>query len=169
MRLLELPAGLTFVVGGAEMSRTFLVAALGHACQHRSGKHRPVAGIDLHRPDDFVPVSGIHYLDGSAGSNRVAKDATEILPKVLASSAPLLVFSGVWSLLPGWRRQILHCAQHKHVILAEAGMPNLAEVKKLVRTPINIMSVSATQRVTEGIRVNWRRVKVRKGQQTRTF
>lgn len=169
MHLLELPTGLTFVVGGAETCRTFLVSALGHALRPGSGKQHSAAGIDLHRPDDFVPLPGVVYIDGALAAERTGEIAAEFVPKVLASSAPLLVFNGVWSLLTEWHREILQSTKHKKVIIAEAGIPSLAEVKKVTGAPINIVTVSATNRVPEGIRVNWRCIKRQKNQQNHVF
>jgi hypothetical protein len=121
-----------------------------------------LAGFDLNRTDNFVPVSDIAYIDAALGPKRAGQIAVALMPKILASSAAVLLFHCAWSLLPGWRREILRSANHKLVIIAEAGIPNLTEVKKDVRTPISILTVSANKRVAGGIRVNFRHLKPRK-------
>jgi hypothetical protein len=49
--LLRQSAGLTFVQGGSEYIRTFVMSALGHSAGDPNMKRATVAGVDTHRPD----------------------------------------------------------------------------------------------------------------------
>jgi hypothetical protein len=64
--LLTQPSGLTFVVG-PEAARTYVVTATGHsvAWQDRA------CGLDVHRPDQFVPVPGVFYLASPCSSDQL--------------------------------------------------------------------------------------------------
>lgn len=162
LNLLEERAALTLIVGDTESTRLFFATAMGHAHLGMTGHDRSIAGIDVHRPANFVPVEGLHYLDGTLDAKRLRQLIAGRLPRILMSAAPLLVFNGVWDFVPDLRRDILRSAAHKHVILVEAGTPNLALVKKLVQTPVNLVSLSASKLVREGIRVICRRVRTNK-------
>lgn len=61
--LLQQPTGLTAVVGGNEGLRNWLITTFGHASLTQGPQHRLVCGIDRHRPDWFVPVGGIIYIN----------------------------------------------------------------------------------------------------------
>jgi hypothetical protein len=88
-------------------------------------------------------VEGVVYVDGSLGLGQVSQVAGDIMPKLLTSAAPVLIFNGVWGCLTAWHQHILSAALSKHVVLAEQHPPNLEVLKTIVSTPINTISWSA--------------------------
>ena len=141
--------GLTLISGGDDDRRCHLVGALGHACQPPGGKGDFVAGIDIHLPIRFVPVKGMAYIDGALGSGHVSQVAAELMPKLLTSAAPVLIFNGLWGCLAAWHQDILRAAQRKQVVLAEQRPPNLAELKSSIKAPINTITWSAGTLIIE--------------------
>lgn len=116
-KLLEERNGLTLITGGSDGSRTFLVTALGHAFQQLLSREGMIAGIDIHLPDWFVPVLGVSYLGFPCGSRRVREEALRLWPR--PNHGAVLVFNGVWSLLPERQKQILGWCENHHVLVAD--------------------------------------------------
>ena len=164
MELLRQPAALTLVSGGTESARTFLATAIGAAHWGSTVNSPSIAGIDLHRPANFVPVPGLLYVDGTQEPKRVRQLVAERLPRILTSAASLVILNSVWNWVPELRRDILACAGHKHIVLVEAGTPDLAMVKKSVRSPVHVVTLSTSKLVRDGIRITCRRVKSAKPQ-----
>ena len=119
--LLHQQRGLTLLVGGTAYTRAFVVTALGHSYRRLGGRRRAAAGIDLHPSASLVPVESLIYLDGTADSHLVRQLTFKVWPRILTSSAGLLIFHGLWSSVPELRADIARCTRHKHVILAEGG------------------------------------------------
>ena len=152
IKLLNQP-GLTLISGGDDDSRCHLVGALGHACQRPDGKQDVVAGIDIHPPIRFVPVEGVVYVDGASDARHVSQVAAELMPKLLTSAAPVLIFNGIWGCLSAWHQDILRATQRRHIVLAEQRPPNLAEVKSAVQTPITAIALSTSSALSKGIQI----------------
>jgi hypothetical protein len=166
--LLRQERGLTLLTGGTESTRAFLVASLGHAYRRAGGKRQPAAGIDLHPPAGLVPVESLIYLDGTADLHLIRRLALKVWPRILTSSAGLLIFHGLWSSVPELRADIARCTQYKHVPLAEGGKPDLTDFENRVSTPVHVLTLSAASRFPGAIRVACRRLKnMPKGLKTR--
>jgi hypothetical protein len=161
-KLLRQERGLTLVSGGTESARAFVVTAMGHAHRRLGGKRQGPAGIDLHPSVGFVPVESLVYLDYAADSDRVRQLVLEIWPRILTSSAGLLIFNGLWSRVPEIRGDLLRCARHKHVVLAEAQMPNLADMEDRVCPPRHGLSLFSVKGMPGAIRVVCRRLTTQK-------
>jgi hypothetical protein len=108
-----------------------------------------VAGIDIHPPIRFVPVEGVVYVDGASDARHVSQVAAELMPKLLTSAAPVLIFNGIWGCLSAWHQDILRATQRRHIVLAEQRPPNLAEVKSAVQTPIYTITWSGGAQMIE--------------------
>jgi len=117
--LLNQAAGLTAVTGGTDYSRTFLLTALGHSFRRCDGRQKPPAGIDVHQPRLFVPVTSLTYIDDSLALHRIRELTLKVWPRIMTSNARLLLFNRVWSLVPEVREDLLRCAQRKNVVIAE--------------------------------------------------
>ena len=166
--LLDQQRGLTLVTGGTAYSRAFVVTALGHSYRRLGGRRRAAAGIDLRLCSSLVPVESLIYLDGKADSHLVRQLALKVWPRILTSSAGLLIFHGLWSAVPELRADIARSTWHKHVILAEGATPDLTDFERRVSTPVHVLTLSVASRVPGAIRVACRRLKnMPKGQKTR--
>lgn len=153
--LLTKKAGLSIVTGGTEAGRIFLVTAFANTFTDVDEKHRSAGGIDLHFPSDVVPIGSIFYIDSARGLDHIRQVTRKIWPRLLTSRAPLLLFNRVWSSVPEVRNDVLRLSQYKHIILADEEMPSAADLKK-TRESVHLLTVSGSQHVSDGIRVNCR-------------
>ena len=112
-------SGLTIVRGASDVTRTFLFTALGHWAVN-AARGAGVRGVDLHGAFMFVPVSGVLYLRSQAGLGQAAGLVKGLLDGMNQSTAPLLLFNGVWEALPSARDSIIQLAQSRHVITTGA-------------------------------------------------
>jgi len=156
--LLRQKAGVT-IVTGKEFSRNFVLTALGHEHRLSGGKPRDAGGLDLHRPTKFVPLEKVIYIDAALGLKDTRQLALETWPKILVSRASLLLLNGVWSALPEVREDLVRCANFKHVVLAEAATPDLADLKEHVSAPLHVLTLSDAKQASAGIRIDCRQLK----------
>jgi hypothetical protein len=159
--LLQQDRGLTVVTGGSDAMRTYLVTALGHEYRRVSGKFQNALGIDFHRPTHFVPIDSVKYVDYSSNARRTTRMVLNIWPKIQTASGRLVILNGVWTAVPEIRNQILRCANHNHVVLADAGAPNLNWMRSEIETPINVVTLAAAKRISGGILIHCRTIKPR--------
>lgn len=143
--LLNQPAGVTVVVGPSE-PRTFLVTALGHAITRVEPKRR-VCGLDIHRPNTFVPVAGVLYCQQPPEPQQAGQLAAHVLGEIERADAELVIFNGIWSGISQFPRAIRRLAASRHLIMADefASSPGefiqggLVPVQFLVASPIEGM------------------------------
>jgi len=138
--LLAQPAGLTFVVGPSE-PRTFLVTALGHSIS-RVNPTKRVCGLDVHRPDSFVPVAGVLYCQGPPNLELVRHLAANIVDEVESSEAELVIFNGIWSGISQFLKAIHRLAETRHLIVADDFDPAIDGLAKFGPKPVQVMAVS---------------------------
>jgi hypothetical protein len=166
--LLDQQRGLTLVTGGTAYSRAFVVTALGHSYRRLGGRRRAAAGIDLHLCSSLVPVESLIYVDGTADRHLIRQLALKVWPRILTSPAGLFLFHGLWSAAPELRKDIIRCARHKHVVLAEGALSDLTDLENQVPTSVHVLTVSEGGGVPAAIRVRCRRLKdLPKGRKTR--
>lgn len=158
--LLEKPAGLTLITGGTDATRSFILTALGHA----ASTVPQVTGIDLHVPNRFVPVAGITYLGPNANPHLIASAVATAWPKLQKSKFRFFLGNQLWSQVPSIRAQLLDLTTSAHVMLAGDHLPQIKDLKRQVHTTIHVITVSATNRVIGGIRINCRQIKPSKRQ-----
>lgn len=111
--------GLTIVRGASDITRTFLLTALGHSAEN-AAPGAGVSGVDLHGAFMFVPVSGVLYLRSPAGLAQAAGLLNGLLDGMGQSTAQLLLLNGVWEAFPSARDSIIQLAQSRHVITTGA-------------------------------------------------
>jgi len=119
--LLRQPSGLTFIQGPDHM-RTFLLSALGHSGASLDLKQAPVTGVDIHRPDHFVPVAGLKYLDNLLRAGEIEREFKRLWPAVCAAQARLILLNGVWQNAAQLHSEIREAARKSHVIVAEVAL-----------------------------------------------
>jgi len=138
--LLAQPEGLTFVVGPSE-PRTFLVTALGHSIS-RVNPTKRVCGLDVHRPDSFVPVAGVFYCQGPPNLELVRHLAANIVDEVESSEAELVIFNGIWSGISQFLKAIQRLAATRHLIVADEFDPAIDGLAKFGPNPVQVIAVS---------------------------
>jgi hypothetical protein len=157
MELLRQQRGLTVIVGRPESS-SFLITACGHSCQ-RSGGHQRIVGVDLHRPYNFVPVESCTYIDGTAAPEHVRRLVLTVWPRIMTSTAALVILNGIWSAIPALREDILRAAGRSNVVVTMEETPDLVELGRQVLTPLHVVTLSASKRIKGGIRLDCRQEK----------
>lgn len=134
--LLMQPLGLFVVTGPTDTLRLFVITAIGNSAP-LVVPCKTIGGLDVHRPDSFVPVPGVLYF-------RNPNDSPQIKQLILAqwkdmenSSADIFLFNGVWALVPELRGRIVELAKRRSVFLADefdAGFAARGEVNDVVVT-----------------------------------
>lgn len=149
--------GLTIMTGGTELSRTFLIHAIGHSHRRTHRQSPGTVGLDLHKPEHFVPVLSFVYVDGNASRKHVLQIILKVWPRILTSSATHICLNGLWSLLPAIRHDIVRCAIKRHVVLAEAKIPNVKDLE--MAQPRRTLHISELEPFPGRIRIDLRRWK----------
>jgi hypothetical protein len=159
--LLRKQAGLTLISRGNEFSRRYILSAFGHSYLAINGSEREVIGIDLHRPNDFVPIESVYYIDGTLGLDQVRSSANKIWPKLLTSKGPLVIFNRLWSALPELRADIIGLTRNRHVVLADEEFPGTADLRG-IGGEVHQLTISQKFNGSQQIRVTFRRIKFKK-------
>lgn len=154
-RLLQKNNGLTFISGASD-STTFILTAIGHTAMRFGRAPHNVVGIDLHRPNAFVPIETVHYIDSVQNASVVSTLANMAWVRIVTSMSPLVLLNGVWSLVPELRKDIINLSQKKHVMIADHETP--AE-NELASAPCEVdsLTVSGSFRLGE-MRIKLKRV-----------
>jgi hypothetical protein len=145
--------GVTVVSGALASLRTFLITAFGHTFPQLDRRHRMPVGVDIHQPDWFVPIETVVYLRSPISRERLRQAVRSVWPEIRNSSAPLLVFNGIWSLFPEYQNEILSWARERHVIIADSTAPAFASVLRQRGIPIHVITVSQLREGSDRIQV----------------
>jgi hypothetical protein len=139
---IAMPDGLTVIRGNSNPARTFLLTAIGHTFSQIDQRHRKISGIDIHPPEQFVPVDGVAYLRAELSRDQVTDAVQTMWSDMEKSSAPMVLLNGVWSTMPTMREDILKWTRDRHVIIADAMPPDRAAMAHRGIAPLNILTVS---------------------------
>lgn len=150
--LLRQPAGLTVIQGGHDHHRTFLLSALGHSFDELGPSGAIVAGLDVHRPDTFVPVVGLSYLHHPLCPTETMRQILQTWPTVRVAKG-LVLLNGVWSKAPGLQPQILDLARRAHVIVADQVIFAPKQPIGILPSPAHLVTVSPARECPEWLRV----------------
>jgi hypothetical protein len=137
---LEQRAGLTIVDGPAE-PRTFLVTALGHSFA-RVDPQRMACGLDVHRPETFVPVAGVYYCQHPPNPAEARKLLVEIMDGFKDSKAGVVIFNGIWSGISQFPAVIRRLMTTRHVIVADCFGHDFSGISRIGLKPVQVLSVS---------------------------
>jgi hypothetical protein len=116
--LLAKPAGLTLVTGPSDALRTFVITALGNSAAQITPA-KTVCGLDIHRPDVFVPVPEVHYFQNPGDSAQARQLIGQLWKGIECSTSDLILLNRVWTIMPEIRERIISVAKSRHVILAD--------------------------------------------------
>jgi hypothetical protein len=146
-------SGLTQIVGGDDVTRAFVVGALARAFFLVSKNTQDVAGLDLQRPQDFVPVPGLLYLDGNAHSSSLRVQVKRVWPDFEASCSPYMIFNEVWSRVPEKRATILAWAKSKNIVLVEEASIDPSLLPARCSIAIKVLEISTAKTHLGGITI----------------
>jgi len=141
LSLLNQTKGLTIVTGGTDAMRTFVFTALGNSYPRAEGRKATMAGIDIHRPRDFVPLLSLKYIDETLSKERIRQLVLKVWPRIITSRT-LLLCNGVWSLVPETRTDLVRAPTMRHVILAEKRSADIASIMQSASAPLHVLTVS---------------------------
>jgi hypothetical protein len=159
VNLLQESKGLTIVAGGSARSRSFVLGALAHTFPQLDRRHRTAGGLDIYQPDKLVPIETVIYLRTCPTRERLQVAAQHAWPQVRISTAPLLIFNQVWSLLPDCQSEILNWSGKRHVIIADSHPPSAKLLPRLVARPLHVLTVSPLSENSGRIQVLWYRAR----------
>jgi hypothetical protein len=151
--LLRQPSGLTFIQGAPEHMRTFLMNALGNSATSPDLKKAAVAGVDIHQPDQFVPVIGLTYLGNLLRAGEIEQQFKRLWPTVRATRARLVLLNDIWQRVPALQPEIMDLARTSHVIVADALALKPGALTSRVPTPVHLVTVSPAREQPAWIRV----------------
>jgi hypothetical protein len=151
--LLRQASGLTAIQGSQDHLRTFLLTALGHSFPEFGASGAPVAGLDVHRPDFFVPVVGLVYLNGPLTPTETARQILRAWPTVRSATDGLVLLNGIWSKAPELQPQIVDLAHRAHVIVADPVVFPLKPSSKMLPSPLHLLTVSPARECPEWLHV----------------
>lgn len=134
--------GLSIIQGGTDESRTFLATALARFFLLRVERPNSLHGIDIHEPDWFVPVPGVHYLHNEFQPLRLRECVIRLWPTVINSTAQTILLNGIWSRLPELHKAIKEQTKRKHFIVSDPGPIKLSRRRSLAAPPANLISIS---------------------------
>ncbi|HEY5479993.1 MAG TPA: hypothetical protein VIL39_00795 [Verrucomicrobiae bacterium] len=151
--LVRQPSGLTFIQGAPEHMRTFLLSALGNSASSPDLKKAAVAGVDIHQPDQFVPVIGLIYLGNLLRSGEIERQFKQLWPTVRATRARLVLLNDIWRRVPALQPEIMDLARTSHVVVADALALKPGDLTSRVPTPTHLVAVSPAREQPAWIRV----------------
>lgn len=163
LELLGQQHGLSIVSGGTVASRSFVLQALGHTFSQLDPDHRTAAGLDIHQPSKMVPVETMLYLRNPLGTAQAREVVQAVWPEIRASQAPLLLFNGVWSLVPELHDEILSLSKKRHVIIADAIPPSRSQVARKKIKPVNVLMLSRVPANPALIRITCQKSRASRG------
>jgi hypothetical protein len=144
--LITQKVGLTLIRGSSDALRTFLITAMGNSA-FASATLRGITGLDLHRPDHFVPVPGVLYFRKPEPGAQIKAFLGLHWSHIEDSAATLVLLNRIWTMMPELRSKIESLARRKHVVVADEFE---ATPKGLLRVVSSIVTVTAAanRRVT---------------------
>jgi transcriptional regulator with XRE-family HTH domain len=148
--------GTTLIQGVQESWLTFVATALGHDARRLSGL-RPVLGLDVHKPDWFVPVPGIKYLNNLLRPSSISEELEQFWPKAANRKGAFVIFNGVLPTGSLWTDKVLDLAGQSHVVLTAKDAPK-GQVATPFPVPANLITVTEDRNYPDRLRLDFRMV-----------
>jgi hypothetical protein len=151
--LLRQPTGLTAIQGGHDHLRTFLLTAMGHSFQEFGLNGALVTGLDVHRPDTFVPVAGLTYLHNPFRPTETARQILQAWPTIRGVKAGLVLLNGILGQAPDLQPQVFDLARRAHVVVADQVIFPPKQSSHAVPSPAHLVTISPARECPEWLRV----------------
>jgi hypothetical protein len=149
--LLRLDQGLTWIQGGTEYQRTWLITALGHSFSILRQDKAAINGIDIHEPRKLVPVETLVYLKEPLPPDQAKQAIRETLPSVCSAKSRLILLNGVWSMAAEMHEQIFRQGLNQHVVLTVDRVPQI--VSKASRPVTHVITLAPARENEQWIRL----------------
>lgn len=115
INLVRKRSGLTFISSRSDSARTFLITAMGNS----AGLEIRACGLDCHKPETFVPVNGVLYLNKPCSPAELGVVLHDVWPLIVDSDAQLILFNGIWSTGPEAQAKTVEMAKDHNVLVAD--------------------------------------------------
>jgi hypothetical protein len=115
---------------------------MGLPCITRVKPTSRVCGLDIHRPDSFVPVAGVYYCQRPPNLELAQHLAAHIMAEVEISKAELVIFNGIWSGISQFLKAIQRLAVTRHLIVADDFDTAFDGLARVGPNPVQVMAVS---------------------------
>lgn len=147
--------GLTFITGteATDEARTYLLTALGNTFLDHTERPRRISGIDAHKPDWFVPLPGVNYLQNRMNPAHLREAVQELWPDICAGKNHLVVLNRIWSAAPNFQRDIKALANDNNVVVADANVPDLLQLRRSKLWRAHLISVTEDPKSKQNILV----------------
>ncbi len=153
LNILDKCSGITMIRGSSEAIRTFVLIALGHTYAQLDPRHGTAGGLCLHSLQRLVPIGTMFYIQSPA--SHLHQTIERVWSEVRQSSAPLLLFDGVWSSAnQEMRQEILAWAKERHVILADMILPDPRQLAREAIHPVHVLTASQATGIQSRINVH---------------
>jgi hypothetical protein len=135
--------GMVRLVGSDDPLRTFLLTAIGNSLPQLLPT-KSVCGLDVDKPDSFVPVVGVRYFSDPTDLVRVKQIVRERWKEIAGSPGDCVLLNRVWSILPELRDRIMLLAKNRTVIVADDFDDHLSTPKESQDFTISIVRTTST-------------------------
>ena len=95
----------------------------------------------MNRPDSFAPIPGVLYFTKPNDSESIRRGIRENWRSIEDSDAGLVLFNGVWTLMPDVQDRIVALAKGRHVVVADRVEVGLIEQLHRRRQSVSIVRV----------------------------
>jgi hypothetical protein len=137
--------GLTLITGGTAEQRTFLLTAFGHTFCRVDQRHRNPAGLDVHEPNWFVPISTLLYFRNPSRPAQTLEAIRALWPTIRFGQEPMIMLNGIWSGAPELHQDIVALAGRKHVVVADQEILLARELGRSATQPLHRLKVSTAR------------------------
>lgn len=112
--------GITWIQGGTDYYRTFVITALAHSAVKFHGERALISGVDVHEPRKWVPVETVTYIMDLLSAPTIKRAIGKLWPDIQASKSAFVLLNGVWETVPELHESILSLALNRHLLVTVA-------------------------------------------------
>jgi hypothetical protein len=128
------------IVRGDDGVRTFVMSAFGHEAEMERGE-TAVLGLDLHRPDWFVPLGQVKYLYDMPDTT-VHLAIRGIIGRLLGEEGKMILVNAAHPMCQEFRPALNQLARKCHVVMAEDTRRSETSNKQPTAETVNVLTVS---------------------------
>lgn len=110
--------GLTLVQGDTDASATFVATAIAHSARMMGTHSQEVVGLDIHKPDWFVPIPGVQYLNALLPPAAILKQFDLLWTRFVTSRGAILLLNGVFHPVAAAPQKVFQLARQSHLVIA---------------------------------------------------
>ena len=140
--------GLTLVQGDTEAAATFVASAIGPSARIMGAHTQEVVGLDVHKPDWFVPIPGVQYLNSLLAPGAILKELDTLWPRFSNARQALVLLNGVFHPVSGAPQKVFQLAAKSHLVIASK-LPGRGTTAPPMPRSATVINVTTAKPVTE--------------------